>query len=308
MLTDFLRDMFDGEIPAVVSDSAAVGRWAAEIGLPLRDVGDLDEPLPAALVVLTRDDTYARQNVLRDSFAAGRSLWFPLAAFDGSDAAVEYGLRHLGSMDFPAMFAGHQAALKHIEQSNLMSFEGSRGTDVEVRFGAEIEFTMLTDLRVPVGDPSPLASFFEFETEIDAEQFAPGQERPFTADGVLRPAGVLCAHGPGRFSAGQDAVRRGRELARRAATADTTVTISGGVVSRIDMDGEDVTGRFSELAGPEGSQLSEFALGFYHAAGGTLDWRVNSPVNEGVRGIHFGIGDGYSGLHFDFVCADVASE
>lgn len=308
MLKAHLRDMFDGDIPTVVSDSAVSAEWAATIGLPFSYVSELTGSLPAALIILTRDENYAGQRALSETFTGSRTLWLPLAAFDGADEAVSYGLRHLAEMDFTAMIRGHQAALQHLEQTNLMSFEGGRGTDVEVGFGPEVEFTMLRDLKVPVGDPSPLASFFEFETEIEEEQFAPGQSRPFTANGTLRPSGILCAHAPGTYSAADTAVRQGRELARRAATADTTVTISDGAVARIEMDAEDVTDEFARLAGAHGRQLSEFAIGFYHAADGSLDWRINSPVNEGVRGIHFGIGDGYSGMHFDFVCADVASE
>jgi hypothetical protein len=308
MLTAHLRDMFDGEIPTVVSDSAVSAEWAATVGLPFSYVSELTGPLLAALIILTRDENYTGQRALSETFTGSRSLWLPLAAFDGADEAVSYGLRHLTEMDFATMIRGHQAALEHLEQTNLMSFRGSRGTDVEVSFGPEVEFTMLADLKVPIGDPSPLASFFEFETEIEEEQFAAGQSRPFSANGTLRPSGILCAHAPGAYSAADTAVRQGRELARRAAVVDTTVTISDGAVACIKMENKDVTDEFARLAGIHGQQLSEFAIGFYHAADGSLDWRINSPINEGVRGIHFGIGDGSSGMHFDFVCDDVASE
>jgi hypothetical protein len=204
------------------------------------------------------------------------------------------------------MLRGHQAALQFLEGTNQASFEGSLGTDIEVTFGAEVEFTMLTELKVPVGDPSPLACFFEFETEIWEEQMGTGRP-PFVVNGIIRPSGILTAYGPGRYGADHAAVRRARELARRASTAHTTVKISDDVICVIKIDDDDVTNEFSSLAGPHGLHVSEFAIGFYRAAEGSLDWRINSPVNEGVQGIHLGIGDGYSGMHFDFVCDDVIS-
>ena len=305
MLTEYFRNMFNGELPVVISDSAAAAQWAESAGLPFRYLDELGAAPEAALVVLARDENYARQDLLRGSFAHSRALWFPLAAFDGSDEAVSYGLRHLESMDFATMLRGHQAALKHVEEMSQLSFEGSRGTNIVITFGAEVEFAMLADLKVPVGDPSPLASFFEFETEIHEEQFSSGEPLPVVVNGMLRPSGVLTAYGPGRYSAGHAAVRQARQLARRASAARTTVQITDGMVRCIKMDADDVTAEFSALAGPHGQCISEFAIGFYRAPGGSLDWGINSPVNEGVQGIHLGIGDGYSGMHFDFVCKDV---
>ncbi len=259
----------------------------------------------AALVVLTLDANYARQAALRESFLRSRTLWFPLAAFDGSDEAVSYSLRHLENMDFTAMMRGHQAALKLVEETSRVTFEGRRGTDVSIAFGSEVEFTMLKDLKVPVGDQMPLASFFEFETEIEEHQFGSGHPLPFVVNGTIRPSGILCAHGPGQFGADNPIAGRGRQLASRASAAPTTVTVREGAISCIEMDTEDVTAEFAVLAGPYGLHISEFAIGFYRPAGEVLDWGINSPVNEGAQGIHFGIGDGYSGLHFDFVSDDV---
>lgn len=305
MLTEFLQEMFEGELPTVVSDSPASARWASSIGLPFRGVSEIGDAPAAAFVILTLDENYSKQDMLQRAFARSRVLWFPLAAFDGTDDAVSYAVRHLENMNFASMIRGHQAALELVEQSDHVVFEGDRGTDVEIAFGTEVEFTMLSDLRIPAGGQSPLASFFEFETEI--ENFADDRPLPFVVNGILRPSGVLCAHGPGSYTAEDATVREARSLARRAATEPTVVAISDGVVSSIKMGADDVTSEFSALAGPHGSHISEFAIGFYRAPDGSLDWQMNSPVNEGAQGIHFGIGDGYSGLHFDFVCEDVTS-
>jgi hypothetical protein len=167
---------------------------------------------------------------------------------------------------------------------------------------------MLRDLRVLPGDPTPLAGFFEFETEIGEETFASGGPPPFVANGVLAPSGILCAYGPGAYRADDAAVVKARRLSHRSAAARTLIHVRDGVVDAIEMGGEDVTKEFGEFAGPYGLRITEFAMGFYRAPEGSLDWRVNSPVNEGVQGVHLGIGDGYSSLHFDFVCDDVASD
>ena len=35
---------------------------------------------------------------------------------------------------------------------------------------------------------------------------------------------------------------------------------------------------------------------------GMVNWNINSVMNEGVRGIHFAVGDGVTGAHIDFLC------
>jgi hypothetical protein len=308
MLTQYWAEMFEGQVPTVVSDSAVAAQWARSAGLPFRYLDELGTTAPAAaLVILAEDENYARQDILRRPFVQSRVLWFPLAAFDGSKGAVSYALGHLENMNFANMLAGHRAALKLIEGAGQVGFEGGRGTDLEVSFGPEVEFTMLTDLQVPVGDPAPLASFFEFETEIAEEQLAPGQPAPFVVTGVMRPSGALRAHAPGQFHADHIRVQQASQLVRRVAEAPTTVEVSDGQIRRIEIGGEDLAGKFGALAGRSGLAIREFAVGFYRAPEGSLDWRVNSPVNEGAQGIHIGIGDGCSGMHFDFICDDVIS-
>ncbi|MEY9864312.1 hypothetical protein ABH935_009968 [Catenulispora sp. GAS73] len=306
-----LLQLYGGVVPTIVSDSAVSASWASALGLPYRRVDELTETSDAvpsaALVILTRDENYARQAFLGDSFAKSRSLWLPLAAFDGCDEAVSYALGHLARMDFAGMLQGHLAALEFVEESSKMSFEGDHGTRFEVGFGPEVEFTMLQDLEVPVGEPVSLASFFEFATEIYTETFTSGLPLPFVVDGVLSPSGILCAYAPGAYHADDTVVLDARRLARRAASARTRVRISNGVIDAVEMDGEEVTQEFSKFAGPHGLRATEFAIGFHQAPEDSLDWRINSPVNEGVQGIHVGIGDGQTSLHFDFVCDDVAA-
>ncbi|TCP21886.1 hypothetical protein EV207_13928 [Scopulibacillus darangshiensis] len=63
---------------------------------------------------------------------------------------------------------------------------------------------------------------------------------------------------------------------------------------------EELTNKRSELV------LTEMA---FSTNGGItekdLDWSKNSQLNEGAIGIHFGIGDGLTGAHIDFICPGV---
>jgi leucyl aminopeptidase (aminopeptidase T) len=54
-------------------------------------------------------------------------------------------------------------------------------------------------------------------------------------------------------------------------------------------------------AGPRGLKLTEFAIGVTEAIATSIDYKINSQLNEGISGVHLAIGDGSSGYHIDFL-------
>jgi hypothetical protein len=301
-LGEWWGEMFGGISPVVVSDSLEASSWAASLGLAYQPFEDsLAEPPPAALIVCTSDHWYARISVLQKAFAASRALWLPLAAFDGTDEAVRYGLAQLTRCDFGSLTGLHRAVIALIQSSGKLSIRDGRGTDLAVTFGDNVELATILDTSVPVGDFTPLLSYFEVEAEFpDA-----GPSLPVSVSGILRPSGILAAHAP-RAELPEDAtVQQARELLRSAGMCGNTpvVEVTDGVITRLEFGGTDVAGSFARLAGPEhGLRLTEFAFGVNDIPASTIRWDINSPFNEGVLGMHIGIGDGYSGMHMDFIC------
>jgi hypothetical protein len=296
------EEMFAGVRPVVVSDSPEASSWAASQDLsylPI-EVG-INEPPPAALIVCTSDRWYARISVLRDIFANSRTLWLPLAAFDGADEAVRYGLGQLARTDFGSLTDRHHQAISRIQSSSQLALRDSQGTDVTVTFGDDVEFATILDTSVPVGDFTPLLSYFEVEAEFpDA-----GSSPPVSVSGTLRPNGLLAARGPRTYACDDTKVRQARELLNSAAMCGRApvIEVAAGVITRLDVADADVAGAFARLAGEEhGLRLTEFAFGVNDIPADAIRWNINSPFNEGVLGMHIGIGDGYSGMHMDFIC------
>lgn len=295
------EDMFAGARPVVVSDSPRVSCWAADLGLSFVSMtAAVAAPPPEALIICVSDQWYREISLLQDAFSGSRALWLPLAAFDGSPDAVGYNLAQLARSDFGSMPGRHRAAIALVQSSSELSFWDHRGTDVIVRFADSVQIATILDTSVPVGDFTPLLGYFEVEAEFPG----PGVS-PVTVNGTLRPAGILAARGPRGFTSSDPEVREAHDLLRSAAASGKApmIEIAGGMITGAEIAGEDVTRSFERLAGKElGLKLTEFSFGVNDLPPDTIQWDVNSPLNEGVRGIHFGIGDGHSGLHIDFVC------
>jgi hypothetical protein len=294
--------MFAERLPVVVSDSSEASLWAASLGLsylPLEAA--VNEPPAAAFIVCTSDYWYSRISALRDIFSGSRALWLPLAAFDGADEAVRYGLEQVIRSDFGALTDLHHRAIALVQSSSRLAFRNSCGTDLTVTFGDKVEFATILDTSVPAGDFTPLLSYFEVEAEFPSASTEP----PVSVSGILRPNGVLAAHGPRVYTRQDAEVQQAGELLRLATMNGQIpdIEVADGVITRLEIAGADVSGSFGRLAGEgHGLRLTEFSFGVNDIPAGTIRWDLNSPFNEGVLGMHIGIGDGYSGLHFDFVC------
>jgi hypothetical protein len=183
------EEMFAGDQPVVVSDSAEAAGWAARQELPFQPMEQaLASPPAAALIVCATDRWYSQLSALRRAFAGSRALWLPLAAFDGSRPAVAYGLAQLARSGFPLLVRRHRSALALVRSARRLAAGDSRGTDLTVTFASQVPFATILDTSVPAGDFTPLLGYFEVEAEFPA-----ARQPPVLVDGVLRPRGMLAA-------------------------------------------------------------------------------------------------------------------
>ena len=58
-------------------------------------------------------------------------------------------------------------------------------------------------------------------------------------------------------------------------------------------------------SGPEyQTAITEVALGTGVLPPDRVDWSLNCLLNEGAAGIHLGVGNGLTGMHFDFISTE----
>lgn len=238
-------------------------------------------------------------HLLKTSWRQARVVWIPFAAFDASLEAVAYGVERFGEIDFPVAGERTRPYVGALSSEDLTSFS-LRGADADCRF------TRTADLHVnqrpwrPLrrGETVGVAALIEVEVEASYRRTP-----PFVFEGVFRARALCAGHGP-RIPAHAPAVARAATLIRRAAAAGEPldVEVVSNRLQRCSIGREDITGELLALVDRGDREVLEFAFGTSTLPESAYDWSINSPLNEGSRNFHIGIGHGESGLHFDLIC------
>lgn len=90
---------------------------------------------------------------------------------------------------------------------------------------------------------------------------------------------------------------------KEAAKGGGFVDVKNNQIVNIEINGINITESFLSMCSREerGSEVLEFALGCSTRNSGIMNNYMNSPLNEGVKGVHLGIGMGRKIPHVDFI-------
>ncbi|KAA0942720.1 hypothetical protein [Streptomyces apricus] len=311
-----LRSVFpDGDV-LFVSDQQYVVDLMAARGLPSEHLAEISEP-PGSVVLVGCDYTsLGPREALHDLFAASRVLWVPLVSFDPHPEAAAYSLGLLLASDLEASTKGNRDWTSVLRRARRPLSVSSDRTSLTFRVVRD-DIVVVTRLQplLDVGEFVSVAEYFEVDIDSSLDVGTGGDDRAdaddrtgtstgsasYTADGTFWADGLCVARHP-QLDFDAPVLRRAREIAARVAEA-------GGMLVRVEdcrivsavCGDTDWAQDLARCAGESGARLVEFSFGTNHAILDTLDWSVNSQINEGAGGVHIGVGDGVSGAHIDFV-------
>jgi hypothetical protein len=256
--------------------------------------------LPAVVLLIT--DWAAQDEIahlLETSWRKARLVWIPFAAFDASPTAIAYGIERFSEIEFAAAGERAHAYVEVLRSQDFTSFS-LRGADADCQFTRTADLHINTRRWRPLlsGEAVGVASLIEVEVE------APYRRPPsFGFDGVFRARAVCAGHGS-HISAQAPELARAQDLIRRVAGSESglEVEVVANRLRRCSIGREDVTSAMLQLVDRGEGQVTEFAFGTSTLPESAYDWAINSPLNEGSRNFHIGIGHGKTGLHLDFVC------
>lgn len=284
--------------PIIVGDTASVEYWASDNGYKFCDINSAATLADADLfVICATSECYKRLNALRQAFASCRVLWMPFAAFHDETGPVDYGLSQLAGADLGYARDKQIAAAGFLSDHRAVRVRDASGNSAEFHVPRSAFIQEAPHELLKPGDFISVISYFEVETEYAA----PGCE-PVAADGSLTVRCLLHARAASSHS-GPDAVAASSQLCTDVASAkNCRLELADGFLSRFIIDGLDVASSVGAMAGERlGRRITEFSIGLNDHLS-SPDWSLNSPLNEGAAGVHLGVGDGYSGIHFDFIC------
>jgi hypothetical protein len=288
---------FGNREPVIAGDSPFIEHWAAAHGYAYSSITSAETPAIADLfIVCTERDMYRRVNHWREVFAGSRVLWVPFAAFDGGDEAVSYGLAQLTHPDLSDVLLEQASLAGMLDEYRNLKVSHTSGNIAYIQIPESA--SIIRDApqgELKLGDFISVISYFETGTEYGLES------EPVNAAGSMAVQCLLYARAPSGRSTPAE-LAQAKTLAQVADATECHIDLDDGRITSFRIQDAEALTVLEALAGKRlGLKLTEFSVGLNDRLQNPR-WELNSPVNEGAAGVHIGIGDGYSGLHFDFVC------
>lgn len=295
-----LRSFFNEDRIAVITSQVDVFDWLKARNIEVHMLDSLTR-LPTSVVDLCGSvEHHSQMRSLIEKSPHTKLISIPQSSFDGSCEALLYSFKQLLNSDCIASLKKQGKLLPLFERTSKIHFRGNKASG-NCLLQTEIEISTLEFTDLSPGTTCSVAQLFEISID-HANSLAPA---PFDISGTFKFSGLLAARSP-RYSGDFVSPKYIQDLlAVVAKSTYAEVIIEKNLVVSAKVDGVDIKAFMGAMTGPRGLYLTEFAIGLNNQIKQEIDWGMNSQLNEGIEGIHFGIGDGTSGLHIDILCPDV---
>ncbi|MFF5138888.1 hypothetical protein ACFY6U_03895 [Streptomyces sp. NPDC013157] len=294
--------VFAGRDGIVRTDEPGLAHWLTAHGVPVSTFdGVLDggEPAPPGAVAVPLD--YGRlpsRRALRDLFSGSGVPWIPLATFSADPQVAGYGLERFSEIDI----AGRIAANLRIISQLLLAREEVRmtgcGTDLAILLPEQLQLSSRTRPELLPDEYSTIGN--HFEVAMSPTDLAGRVDAELTVSGTLRIDSVLVAEHRELTGARAD---RFRAAAETAEAMRQSRPLSVEIRDNRFVDGfGPFTDGIHATSGPEyRGAVTEVAVGTGVLSADRVDRGLNCLLNEGAAGVRPGVGNGLTGMHFDFI-------
>lgn len=232
-----------------------------------------------------------------------RILLLPQIAFNIDDATSIYSLQKLLTSDFDyAVRKHHEWYSVFAETSQPLCFSG-KGSALMCHLSQSIEMTTINDIVLEVDNPRSVAEYFEIALENHIDE-----ANSFRIDGYLDIQGILIAKGINFRLKNYHEYFVNNLMVLVNKSSNIKILVDNNKLTSVLIDNVEYLNDFIDLVSDDKTKLpniTEFAIGFNYKLQNNINWNFNSQVNEGVQGLHLGIGDGEVGFHFDFITTNI---
>ncbi|WP_247538116.1 hypothetical protein [Ralstonia pseudosolanacearum] len=300
-----LSAVFSGADAVVITDDPRMAAWLSASGVRVTtfealSAGDAEVPAHAVIVPLDYDRLPSRRE-LRTLFAATSVLWVPLASFSSDFETAQYAVERFAEMDLARTVATNRRIITRLLLArDAVSLSGP-DTALTIRLPDVLQLSSRTRLSLLHDEHSTVGNYFE--VALSPTDLSGQVDTALSVSGTFRVDTLLVA--------------RHREL--RGLIADDfseAATLADAMRKACPLQVEvrdnrivDGLGPWAEgidaLSGPEyRGAITEVAVGTGALPREHMDWSLNCLVNEGAAGIHIGVGNGLTGMHFDFISTE----
>lgn len=295
---------FNSRDITLLTDSQGLFAYALAHKVNVRLLNDLHcMPTNSICVTVTREGTDALLK-LSQRTRSGRTIYTQAHAFDPALKSVIYTFEQMCVSDYCLAMKNQEQLLALLDDHRELVLSGTHTLGELVISEGVAPYAMIEeDIQAQETFIFPLAELLEVHyTHMD-----PDSPRSFTLSGEFQVAGLLSARGYHDPSISPRLIGSLGALTDNVARYGARVTVHDSQIKSFTINDRDYTQLLSEATGPRGLHLTECAFGVNSSIASSIDYRINSQLNEGIAGVHIAVGDGRQGYHLDLLMPGVSA-
>lgn len=304
-LTENIKAIFAGADAILLTDDQRLADWLKEFGLEAKTFDEMlsqANNVPSRAVVLPLD--YGRlpsRRALREILSATSVLWIPLASFSSDLDTAKYAVERFSEIDVTRSVAVNRQIITRLLLAGEEVALSGPDTALKLRLPDVLQLSSRTRLTLLSDEHSTAGNYFE--VAFSPTDLAGRVDSDLSISGSLRIDAVLVA---------KHRELKGAKAAYFTAAAEIADEMRKACPLQVSIRDNRIVGglgRWAEsvdaMSGPEyRGAITEVAIGTGALPPDRVDWSLNCLLNEGAAGIHLGIGNGLTGMHFDFISAE----
>ncbi|MBV4472843.1 M29 family metallopeptidase [Pseudomonas botevensis] len=296
-----ISTLFGDEEPSIIADSDSFLQECKLWGFKTANISELME-LPKSSIVFSFSNAAAKRTFeIAKNTKTKKSIFCATQVFEPTLPTALYSLRLLLNSDFDRSLRTQRSVLNMLNSNHDFSLYGNEA-DATVSILPHAQPYALLSEDISESFVQSVAEFFEVHyAHMNAQEPC-----PFSFTGTLKVAGILTVLRKHNSILPEGLRASLKWLSDRISIEGAFLSISDNTITSLKLNNEEQIKLLDLAAGSRGLKLTEFAIGVNEEISSSIDYRVNSQMNEGISGVHLAIGDGSSGFHIDFLSPSVS--
>ncbi|CAI8983220.1 3-oxoacyl-ACP synthase [Pseudomonas sp. IT-P253] len=298
---NMISTLFGHEELSIIADSEDFLKKCAHLGFNTTNIYEL-EKLPKNSIVFSFSNDAAKMTFeLAKNTESKKSVFCATQVFEPTVASALYSLKLLLSSNFEHALCTQRSVLNMLNSNESFILSGN-DADAQVTIFPHAQPYAILAEDVSHDFVQSVAEFFE----VHYAHMNPQEPCPFCFSGTLKIAGILTVLRKPNPILPEGLKDSLKWLSDRISEEGALLSVEDNTITSLKIKNEEHIKLLDLAAGSRGLKLTEFAIGVNEAIAPDIDYKINSQMNEGIRGVHIAIGDGSSGYHIDFLSPAVS--
>ncbi|KJZ34104.1 hypothetical protein [Pseudomonas fluorescens] len=298
---NMISTLFGQEDLTIIADSEDFLRGCALQGFNTANIYELKK-LPKNSIVFSFSNDAAKMTFeLAKNTERKKSIFCATQVFEPTVSSALYSLKLLLNSNFEQALCTQRSVLHMLNSSDSFFLSGN-DADAQVSIFPHAQPYALLYEDVSQDFVQSVAEFFE----VHYAHMNPQEPCPFSFSGTLKIAGILTVLRKPNPTLPDGVKISLKWLSDKISEEGAFLSVKNNNITSLKVNNEEHIKLLDLAAGSRGLKLTEFAIGVNDAIASSIDYKINSQMNEGIAGVHLAIGDGSSGYHIDFLSPAVS--